>query len=241
MQREPLRLQHRRKRDLMHARLPRSFSKSTASRQIVAEEADAALVAAAKRGDNTAFEILVRRHQSRVLAIARRFTRTREDAEDILQQSFQKALFHLQQFEGNSSFSTWLTRITINESLMWLRKKRAVPEVPIEDASAPNDAALPFDFPDDGPSPEDSCLQHEREEILSRAMNSLPPGVRKAIELRELGELSTGETARSLGLSVGAVKSRLFHGRRKLLQRLRRHVGFAGGAAGRQVHEPSVA
>src|SRR5438034_10319366 len=86
---------------------------------------DVALVAAAKNGDAQAFEALVERHQSRIRAIASRFTRVSEDAEDIAQQSFQKAFIHLRQFEGNSAFSTWLTRIAINEALMWLRRKRA--------------------------------------------------------------------------------------------------------------------
>jgi hypothetical protein len=71
----------------------------------------ATLVLAAKSGDGQAFEILIERYQRRILAVARRFTRTREDAEDIIQQSFQKAFVHLHEFEGKSSFSTWLTRI----------------------------------------------------------------------------------------------------------------------------------
>jgi DNA-directed RNA polymerase specialized sigma24 family protein len=83
---------------------------------------------------------------------------------------------------------------------------------------------LPLDFPDSGPNPEDRCLQREQERILSAAVNELTPGTRKAIELRELGELSTGETAEVMGLSVGAVKARVFHGRRKLRKTLKRYV-----------------
>jgi RNA polymerase sigma-70 factor (ECF subfamily) len=185
---------------------------------------DGALVVAAKNGDGQAFEILVGRHQRKILRVVLRFTRNHEDAEDILQQSFQKAFVHLQQFEGNSSFSTWLTRIAINEALMWLRRKRASPEVPIEESGTKSETALPLDFPDSGPSPEDSCLQRERERILSLAMNELTPGTRTAIQLREIGELSTEETARVMGLSVGAVKARVFHGRRKLRAVLKSYV-----------------
>lgn len=185
---------------------------------------DAALVAAAKRGDGRAFEVLVGRHQSRIRATASRFARVPEDAEDIAQQAFQKAFIHLQQFEGNSAFSTWLTRITINESLMWLRKKRSALEVPMEERAAGNgDAFLP-DPPDLGPSPEDSYLQDERKQILSRAMNRLTPAIRKAVELRDLGELSTDEAAGVMKVSVGAVKARVFHGRRKLRVLLKRYV-----------------
>jgi RNA polymerase sigma-70 factor (ECF subfamily) len=79
--------------------------------------------------------VLVRRHQARILSAAWRFTRNREDAEDIVQQSFQKAFVHLQQFEGNSSFSTWLTRVAVNEAPMWLRSKRTSSEVAIEESS----------------------------------------------------------------------------------------------------------
>ncbi len=82
------------------------------------QDEEAALVLAAKRGDGQAFEILIERYQKRILAVARRFTRIREDAEDVVQQSLQKAFVHLHKFEGKSSFSTWLTRIAINEALM---------------------------------------------------------------------------------------------------------------------------
>jgi RNA polymerase sigma-70 factor (ECF subfamily) len=183
-----------------------------------------ALVVAAKGGDGLAFEILVGRFQQRILHVVLRFTRNREDAEDIVQQSFQKAFVHLRGFEGNSSFSTWLTRIAINEALMWLRRKRASPEVPIEESGTKTETALPLDFPDSGPNPEDRYSQQEWGRMLHAAMNELTPGMRTAVELRELGELSTEETARVMGLSVGAVKSRVFHGRRKLREVLKRYV-----------------
>ena len=183
---------------------------------VAVEEDGAVQVAAAENGGNQAFEILVRRYQVKILRVVMRFTRNREDAEDIVQQSLQKAFVHLQQFEGISSFSTWVTRIAINEALMWLRRKRASREVSIEESSTDNETVLPADFPDPGPSPEDGYLGRERKRILSRAMNELTPAQRKAIELRELNELSTEETAGVMGLSVAAVKARVFHGRKKL-------------------------
>jgi RNA polymerase sigma-70 factor (ECF subfamily) len=156
--------------------------------------------------------------------LAQRMTRNREDAEDVVQQSFQKAFIHLKKFEGGSLFSTWLTRITINEALMLLRRKRISREVPIAESNAEAETAPALDIPDSGPNPEDSCLRREQEQILSAAVHGLTPGTRKAIELRELGELSTGETARVMGLSVGAVKGRVFHGRKRLRQTLERYV-----------------
>jgi RNA polymerase sigma-70 factor (ECF subfamily) len=185
---------------------------------------DAAFVVAAKSGDAWAFEMLVRRHQRRILGLAMRFTHIREDAEDIVQQSFQKAFIHLRKFEEKSSFSTWLTRIAINEGLMLLRKRRGLHEVSINDSGDSEEPELPMEVPDSAPGPENNYLQHEREQILSAAVKQLNRRTREAIELRELSELSTEETARVLGVSIGAVKARVFHGRQKLRKTLRCYV-----------------
>src|ERR1700719_3933377 len=101
--------------------------------------AEQELVAAAKSGDDLAFETIVKRHRQRIFALAFRYARSREDAEDIVQQTFQRAFIHLQRFEGRSSLSTWLTSIVINQALMLLRRRRALREVPIDDPS--NDEA----------------------------------------------------------------------------------------------------
>jgi len=174
------------------------------------------LVLAAKGGDRSSFEILVARHQHRLLNVARRFTRIREDAEDIVQQSFQKAFVHLHKFEGKSSFSTWLTRIAINEALMLLRRGRAVREISIDDSSGDQETAARLEIADSRPGPEREFLEGERKRILSAALNELTPRTRIAIELKELGGLSTEEAAGVMGLSIAVVKGRLFHGRRKL-------------------------
>jgi RNA polymerase sigma-70 factor (ECF subfamily) len=193
---------------------------SSSANRLVADE-DALLVAAAKARDTRAFERLVERHERRVFSTAQRITRNREDAEDVVQQSLHKAFVHLKKFEGKCLFSTWLTRIAINEALMLLRRKRGSHEVAIEESSTKSESALTLDFLDSAPNPEDSCLGREQEQILSAALNRLRPGIRKAIELRELDELSTEETALVMGLSVAAVKGRVFHGRRKLRETLR--------------------
>jgi RNA polymerase sigma-70 factor (ECF subfamily) len=193
--------------------------------------AEQMLVVAAKNGDEQAFETLFKRHRQKVLWVVLRYAHVREDAEDITQQTFQKAFVHFRQFEGNSSLSTWLTRIAMNEALMWLRRKRARPEVPIEESRTTTDEpVLPLDFPDSGPSPEDSCLQRERKQILSAAINELRPGMRTAIHLREIGELSIEETAHVLGVSAEAVKGRVFHARKKLRKSLERYVSRENGS-----------
>src|SRR5258706_2932078 len=179
------------------------------------------LVAAAKGGDEGAFETLFKRHQRRMLAFARRYTRVREDAEDVVQQTFQKAFIHLNKFQGKSSFSTWLTRIAINEALMSLRRRRALHEVPADDSSGDHGTTPGTDLADASPDPEATYLQKEEARIVSAALRHLRPGMRRAVELRELGDLSTQETARRMGLSVAAVKARLFHARRKLGETMR--------------------
>src|SRR6267143_5553153 len=168
--------------------------------RLVAEE-DAVLVAEAKTGDARAFELLVQRHEGKILSLAQRMTRNREDAEDVVQQSFQKAFTHLRKFEGESLFSTWLTRIAINEALMLLRRKRGSREVPIVESNTEDKTVLPLYIPDAGPNPEDNYSQRERQRILSAALNELPHRTRRAIQLRELDERSTEVTARIMGIS----------------------------------------
>src|ERR1700733_2095980 len=117
------------------------------------KHSDEALVAATKGGDAQAFEELVLRHRQKVLVVAHRITKSREDSEDVTQESFHKAFVHLGAFQEKSRFSTWLTRIVMNEAYMLLRKRRKVLELPPE---GPGDSSKPVspEFVDQGPSPE---------------------------------------------------------------------------------------
>lgn len=187
----------------------------TSSRTTMDEESDSALVAATKHGDARAFEELVLRHKQRVLAVAQRITNNREDAEDVAQESFHKAFLHLDNFQEKARFSTWLTRIAMNEALMLLRRRKGLLEVLPE--SADDDEPSGSDpFVDHSPTPEESCWRGERTELLIRAVNRLRPAVRTAIVLRDIEERSVKETAQLLGTSISAVKARVFQGRRKL-------------------------
>jgi RNA polymerase sigma-70 factor (ECF subfamily) len=165
-------------------------------------QGDMILVAAAKNGNKNAFEMLVKRHQRRIFCVARRITRTREDAEDIVQQSFQKAFSHLRNFEERSAFSSWLTRIAINEGLMFARRIRGHREVSIDDADGNEETTTALEVPDSSPDPEAIYSQRESMEMLSEAMKELSPGIPRAIQLRELDERSSEETARILGISI---------------------------------------
>jgi len=179
---------------------------------------DEELVAAAKSGDALAFEMLLKRYQSRIFARALRYTRIHEDAEDIVQQTFQKVFAYLHNFQGKSSFSTWLTRIAINESLQFLRRSRAAREISIDDTGSEDDTSHDLDILDSSPNPELSYEQREAAHILLSAIAKLRPELRVAVELKELQEFSVPETARRMGISLSAAKSRVFHGRTKLRQ-----------------------
>jgi RNA polymerase sigma-70 factor, ECF subfamily len=183
---------------------------------------DIVLVAAAKGGNVRAFEVLVQRHERRFLRIAQRVTRNREDAQDVVQKSFQKAFLHLCKFEERASFSTWMTRIVVNEAAMCLRANHRARVVAIDELSPQEEPAVGFEFPDSRPNPEQSYSQQEAERMLSFAIRQLPPGVRTAIKLCYLDERSLKESAQLMGLSVAAVKSRVLRGRRKLHQTLKR-------------------
>jgi RNA polymerase sigma-70 factor, ECF subfamily len=176
---------------------------------------DGALVAAARNGDSQAFEELVFRHKQKVLAVAQRITNNREDAEDVAQESFHKAFLHLNNFQEKSQFSTWLTRIVMNQAFMLLRRRRGVvevlPESP-EDGAESNSEA----FVDQNPNPEESCWRRERTQLLAAAINRLGPKVRRTILLRDIEERSIEETAQILDTTISAVKARVFQGRRRL-------------------------
>jgi len=204
----------------------REGTSGSAWRRAFARE-EYALLSAAKRGDSAAFEILCKQSANTVFRVARQMMRNNEDAEDVVQESFQQAFIHLKSFKVDSRFSTWLSRIAINAALMRLRKKHRKWDVSLDESAEIDESSSRLDVEDQGLNPEQLYAQKERERILSEAMKELTPGMRKAMELRELGEQSTEETARIMGISAGAVKARVFHGRRKLRERLKRYFGSA--------------
>ena len=183
------------------------------------KNSDEVLVAATKRGDAQAFDELVLRHRQKVLAVAQRITNNREDAEDVAQESFTKAFLHLDAFQEKSRFSTWLTRIAMNEAFMLIRRRRGFLEVPPENPDDGMKSVLEA-FVDHGPTPEESYWRRERTELVTESINRLRPTIRTTILLRHIEERSVKETAQILGVSIAAVKARVFHGRRKLRRTL---------------------
>lgn len=186
-------------------------SKSTDS----SGEPDSELIAATKRGEGRAFDTLVRRYEKRIFSVAFRIVRNREDAQDVVQQCFMKAFVHLEAFEGQSAFSTWLTRIAINEALMILRRVRANKAISFYECEDKDSGKLPLEIPDSNAGIEELYQHLEKMSLLSSATNQLTPGMRRTIELT-LAERTVAETAEIMRVSIPAVKARLFHARRKL-------------------------
>ena len=180
------------------------------------------LVQAAKRGDITAFEQLVKRYDRNVFRIAQHITQNREDAEDVVQDAFLKAYQNLAQFQGNSKFYTWLVRIAVNEALMKLRKRKSDKTVSMDEDVETEDGSVPREIADWSPNPEQLFKQSELNEILTKTIQGLPAGFRTVFVLRDVEGLSTEETADMLGLSIPAVKSRLLRARLQLRDRLTR-------------------
>jgi RNA polymerase sigma-70 factor, ECF subfamily len=200
---------------------------SEAITSVFREESDSTLVAAIKTGESQAFEFLVKRHEAKTFSVAFRITRNREDAQDVVQQSFHKAFMYLDRFQGKSSFSTWLTRIVINEGLMCLRKNRARREVSLDDVKPESEDLFPPEIPNRGENPAEIYEQLENERILCEALNQLSEEFRTVVCLR-LEERTVNETAEILGLGIGTLKARLFRARQKLRVLLTRSPEFRG-------------
>lgn len=181
-----------------------------------------ALVQAARTGDVRAFEQLIQRYDRKIFRLAHHITQHREDAEDVLQETFLKAYQNLAGFQGKSKFYTWLVRIAVNESLMKLRKRRSDRTVSLDEDVETEDGSMPREVPDWGPSPEQLYGREELNDILARTIHGLPASFRTVFVLRDVEGLSTEETAEALALSVPAVKSRLLRARLQLRDRLSR-------------------
>ena len=179
------------------------------------------LVAEARSGCSSAFEELYERHRRRIYQTALRILGNQEDAEDAAQRSFQRAFTKLRRFRGDSTFSTWLTRIAINEALM-LRRQRRTNILPLEGGADGDYDPSAFSLADKGLTPEEALAKKELRAAVMEAISHLRKSLRTVALLRELRGLTSVETAEHLGLSVAAVKARAFHARRHLRQHLER-------------------
>jgi RNA polymerase sigma-70 factor (ECF subfamily) len=173
-----------------------------------------------RAGNRAEFARLVESTSNQIYRLGLKMLNNSEDAEDMLQETYMKALRALPRFEGRSSLTTWLYRIAVNESLMILRKRR--PVVPVEDENLDNDEGLaePVQIVDFSFMPESEMMAGEAKHFLDNAVQKLNPGLRAVFLLRDVEGLSIRETAEALNLTEMNVKTRLLRARLKLREEL---------------------
>lgn len=176
---------------------------------------------ALRSGDRSEFAKLVEEYSEPIYRLALRITNREEDAEDVLQETFIKAMRSIVTFEGRSSLSTWLYRIAVNEALMILRKTGKHNTVSMDQSQYDDDdIAEPKEFSDWCCLPEDELLSSEGRNRMDIAIQELPENLRVVFLLRDIQDLSIQETAEALGLSISNVKTRLLRARLKLRESL---------------------
>jgi RNA polymerase sigma-70 factor (ECF subfamily) len=185
-----------------------------------ANASDTTLVESVKNGNHSAYSELIRRHSALAFRIAYRITQNQQDAEDAMQDSLFRAFKRINSFDGRSAFTTWLTRIVINTSLMILRKRRKHVSGPLND-----DEEIDLQIPDQAPNPEHLMVQLERTAAVRDAVRRLSPSLRRSIEARYWKEMSTRDAAALNGVTMAAAKSRVLRGRRRLRMVLEQAFG----------------
>jgi RNA polymerase sigma factor (sigma-70 family) len=210
--------------------VPVSYPSSDVFLQPAAREKTKQGISTTRCATSADFDEMCLPHTKKLFLVALRITKNREDAEDALQDSLLQAFIHFKDFDGRSTFSTWLTRITINSALMLLRKKRRAVSVSLDRTREEDGTELCIEVPDRAANPERRYLDLEREKILHDAIGSLRPSIRRAVQIQQLEEHSLREAAALMGISVTATKGRLFHAKRLLrksprLKSLRRQRG----------------
>jgi RNA polymerase sigma-70 factor (ECF subfamily) len=189
---------------------------------------ESSLVAQAQAGDQNAFSELVGHYERKIYRLAKNITRNDEDAEDVLQDAFLKAYTHLDSFKGDSKFYTWIVRIAVNEALMRLRKRKSDRSVPLDEPVELGEESVTREIAVWEDNPEQRYSKEEWRRILDEAVEGLKPDFRTVFVLRDIEELSTEETAETLGISVPAVKSRLLRARLALRETLTRQFRRKG-------------
>jgi RNA polymerase sigma-70 factor, ECF subfamily len=186
-------------------------------------ESDQSLVTLSMRGNTAAFGLLAKRHRGRVLSLVLRITGNYDDAEDIVQQAFLKAFVNLKNYRGAAQFSTWLSRIAINEALMLKRRAKLRLHIPLSTSEDQVEAPVLPELRTTDPDPETVVSQQQWRSLLAAAIRELTPNSRIVLQVRDVQEHSIIETANILGLSIPAVKTRLARGRQVIRRKLERH------------------
>ena len=193
----------------------------------VRQEADRELVQRAQQGDKVAFEVLVRKHQGRVFAVAGGILHSREDVEDIAQQVFLKAYFSIKRFDQRAAFSTWLYKITVNECWDLLRKRKVRPLM--YEAELNEEQAHAYQSKEEGGEHAlDVSQQLEAREQVEQWLQCLEEKDRTMLVLKEVQGFTVEEIAEIMGLNGNTVKVRLFRARQRVAERIRRKKRAAG-------------
>jgi RNA polymerase sigma-70 factor, ECF subfamily len=192
-----------------------------AAREVANDDLD--LVHATKNGDVAAFEQLVKRYDRRLLRIAQSVTHNREDSQDAVQEAFLKAYQNLAAFRKDSQFSTWLIPITVNQSLMKLRKQRNTREASLDEDFQAEGDILPMEVTDWAPNPEQLYWASELRDILIKCLGELSPILRTVFVLRDIEGLTIDQTVEVLNVSQTAVKARLLRARLQLREGLTKY------------------
>lgn len=184
---------------------------------------DEQVVSQVLAGQTALFEVLMRRYNERLYRAARAILRDEREAEDVMQQAYVNAYSHLRQFDGRSSFATWLTRIAVHEALARARRRGRYTSLDVADHS-------PLEFPmrmTPAPDPERQAFARELGALLESAIDHLPDGNREVFMLRQVEGMSTAEVGDALGLSEDVVKTRLSRARAALRRDLYERTGQA--------------
>jgi RNA polymerase sigma-70 factor (ECF subfamily) len=189
-------------------------------------DSDAEIIQQVLAGNTALFELLMRRYNERIYRAARSIVRDEQEAEDVMQQAYVNAFTHLRQFNGSAQFSTWLTRIAINEALARVRRRGRY-EAFDDDLSN----VEPFMSTNPVQSPERQAFAGELRGLLEWAIDTLPDGMREVFVLRDVEGLSTAEVAESLDVSEDVVKTRLSRGRAALRRALLERTGASAPEA----------
>jgi RNA polymerase sigma-70 factor (ECF subfamily) len=194
-----------------------------ASKQQFSEELD--LVRRSLARDESAFRQIMLRHNRRLYRMARGIVRDDVEAEDVVQESYVKAFTNLASFRGDSTLATWLSRITINEALGRLRRRRARGETAIADASLPEAQIIPFPQTALSEDPEKTMAQRQILQLVERATDNLPENFRIVFITRVIEGMSVEETAEVLGIPPETVKTRLHRARKLVREQLDKQIG----------------
>ncbi|AWN39548.1 RNA polymerase sigma factor [Methylobacterium durans] len=183
------------------------------------------LLEQARCHDPSAIRLILQQHNRRLYRIARSIVRNDSEAEDVLQEAYVRAFTRLNTFRGEARFSTWLTRIVINEALGRLRHQRSSLGLSSSPAHRTSAEIIPFPHPSVPLDPEALMAQHQIRALLEQAIDRLPDGFRSVLIARLVEGLSTEETAELLGLRLETVKTRLHRARQLLRRDLEEQIG----------------